>query len=101
MTPPPDLPLAPRDLLILSVLAEGPLHGYGIIRANLYRVLRPMTRYAWIEEAEDEAWDAVRRRTYRITRTGGVVLRAEVSRLERLLGHGRPALAGGGRRGSA
>jgi hypothetical protein len=27
------LPLAPRDLLILAVLAEGPLHGYGIIKA--------------------------------------------------------------------
>ena len=111
MTPPPELPLAPRDLLILSVLAEGPLHGYGIIRAveersesgvlldpaNLYRVLRRMTRDDWIEEAEEDAGDAGRRRTYRITRTGGAVLRAEVSRLERLLGHVRPALAGGRR----
>ena len=48
------LPLAPRDLLILVVLAEGPSHGYGLIKAveerseagvlldpaNLYRVLR-------------------------------------------------------------
>jgi DNA-binding PadR family transcriptional regulator len=60
------LPLAPRDLLILSVLAEGPLHGYGIIKAvelrsrsgvlldpaNLYRVLRRMRRVGWISEAE-------------------------------------------------
>ena len=52
------LPLAPRDLLILSVLSDGPSHGYGIIRAveersdagvlldpaNLYRVLRRMSR---------------------------------------------------------
>jgi DNA-binding PadR family transcriptional regulator len=59
------LPLAPRDLLILSVLAEGPLHGYGIIKAveirsesgvlldpaNLYRVLRRMREVGWIEEA--------------------------------------------------
>jgi DNA-binding PadR family transcriptional regulator len=58
------LPLAPRDLLILSVLAEDPLHGYGIIKAverrsqsgvlldpaNLYRVLRRMRRVGWIED---------------------------------------------------
>jgi DNA-binding PadR family transcriptional regulator len=59
------LPLAPRDLLIMAVLAEGPLHGYGIIKsvearseagvlldpANLYRVLRRMRRMGWIEES--------------------------------------------------
>jgi DNA-binding PadR family transcriptional regulator len=108
------LPLAPRDLLILSVLSQGPLHGYGIVRAvtersdsgvlldpaNLYRVLRRMTRDGWIVETEDESEDAARRRTYAITRTGQSVLRAEVSRLERLLGTVRPALANGGRRRS-
>ena len=59
------LPLAPRDLLILAVLAEGPLHGYGIIKAvelrsesgvlldpaNLYRVLRRMRETGWIRES--------------------------------------------------
>ena len=59
------LPLAPRDLLILAVLGEGPLHGYGIIKAvevrsragvlldpaNLYRVLRRMREVRWIREA--------------------------------------------------
>jgi len=63
------LPLAPRDLLILAVLAENPLHGYGIIKAvetrsesgvlldpaNLYRVLRRMNRLRWIREALPEA----------------------------------------------
>jgi DNA-binding PadR family transcriptional regulator len=62
------LPLAPRDLLILSVLAEGPLHGYGIIKAvearsqsgvyldpaNLYRALRRMRKAGWIREGEPE-----------------------------------------------
>ena len=60
------LPLAPRDLLILAVLAEGPHHGYGIIKAvearsqsgvlldpaNLYRVLRRMRHLGWIREAK-------------------------------------------------
>ena len=99
------LPLAPRDLLILSVLAEGPLHGYGLIKAvearsqagvfldpaNLYRVLRRMTRLGWIREAGAEA----RRRTYEITQIGRALLASEIARLERLLRHVRPALADG------
>jgi DNA-binding PadR family transcriptional regulator len=101
------LPLAPRDLLILAVLAEGPLHGYGLIKAvearsragvlldpaNLYRVLRRMKGLGWIREAEG-ASDG-RRRTYEITPDGGEVLRAELARLERLLDQARPAVAGG------
>ena len=108
------LPLAPRDLLILSVLSQGPLHGYGIVRAvaersdsgvlldpaNRYRALRRMTRDGWVEETESAVEDAPRRRTYAITRVGESVLRAEVMRLERLLGHVRPSLAEGRRGGS-
>ena len=99
------LPLAPRDLMILSVLAEGPLHGYGIIKAvedrsrsgvlldpaNLYRVLRRMKRVGWISESEADA----RRKTYTITRDGHLLLKAELARLERLLRQARPALANG------
>jgi DNA-binding PadR family transcriptional regulator len=102
----PNLPLAPRDLLILTVLAGGPLHGYGLVKAveersrsgvlldpaNLYRTLRRMRRDGWIEEV---AGDDERRRTFGITGAGRSVLRAEVERLERLLGQARPALAGG------
>jgi len=98
------LPLAPRDVLVLAVLAEGPLHGYGIIKAvegrassgvhldpaNLYRVLRRMRALAWIEEADDAE---ERRRTHRITVRGRAVLRAELARLEELLAQARPAVA--------
>jgi DNA-binding PadR family transcriptional regulator len=100
------LPLAPRDLLILAVLAEGPSHGYGLIKAveerseagvlldpaNLYRVLRRMRTLEWIEEAggrED------RRRVHQITANGKDILMAELGRLDRLLGQARPALADG------
>lgn len=116
------LPLAPRDLLILSVLAEGPLHGYGLIKAvetrsesgvlldpaNLYRVLRRMRKGGWIREAvgrrngqagADD--DAGRRKTYEITGFGRSLLRAEVARLERLLRSTRPALADGSAPGGA
>jgi DNA-binding PadR family transcriptional regulator len=98
------LPLAPRDLLILAVLAEAPRHGYGLIRAveersrsgvlldpaNLYRSLRRMRADGWIDELEP---GEERRRTYRITPGGRAILRGEVERLELLLGQVRPALA--------
>ena len=101
-----NLPLAPRDLLILAVLAEGPSHGYGLIKsvearsqsgvlldpANLYRVLRRMVRLGWIRQSS--VGDDSRRRTYEIESYGLLVLRAEVERLERLLEHARPAVAG-------
>ena len=109
------LPLAPRDLLILAVLGEGPLHGYGIIKAveersrsgvlldpaNLYRVLRRMRKVGWIREdvsAETRPQGGEgdpRRKTYRITAMGRSILSAEVARLERLLSITRPALADG------
>ncbi len=100
------LPLAPRDLLILAVLAEGPSHGYGLIKAveersqsgvlldpaNLYRVLRRMRDLGWIA-VEDE--DGSRRRVHRITDRGRAIVSAELARLERLLDQARPALADG------
>ena len=101
------LPLAPRDLLILSVLAASPLHGYGIIKAveersesgvlldpaNLYRCLKRMRQDGWIDEVPAEAAEQ-RRRTYRITAAGRRILSSEVERLERLLGQVGPALRG-------
>lgn len=103
-------PLAPRDLLVLAVLAEAPQHGYGIIKAveersshdvlldpaNLYRSLRRMQADGWIDEARRAPGDD-RRRTYRITARGRAILTAEVTRLEGLLRGLRPSLAGGKR----
>ena len=96
------LPLSPRDLLVLLVLGDGPLHGYGILKAveersrsgvlldpaNLYRTLRRMRRDGWIEEVED-ADPAGRRRVFRITRLGRRVAVAEVARLERVVAWAR------------
>ena len=98
------LPLAPRDLLILVVLAEGPSHGYGLIKeveerseagvlldpANLYRVLRRMRGLGWIEE---DGEGGERRRVHRITEEGRAIVSAELRRLERLLIQARPVLA--------
>jgi DNA-binding PadR family transcriptional regulator len=99
--------LAPRDLLILAVLADGPSHGYGIIKAaedrsghdvlldpaNLYRCLRRMSADGWIDELAARTADE-RRRTYRITAAGRAILRAEAQRLESLLRGLHPSLAG-------
>jgi DNA-binding PadR family transcriptional regulator len=101
------LPLAPRDLMVLAVIAEGPIHGYGLIKAvetrssagvlldpaNLYRVLRRMKGLGWIQEAQKST--AERRRTYEITRRGRSLLAAELARLELLLEQARPAVAHG------
>jgi len=119
------LPLAPRDLLILAVLAEGPAHGYGIIKAvesrsasgvfldpaNLYRVLRRMRGLGWIRETREgclrpamgdapetprsEGGAGPPRRTYAITASGSSLLASELARLERLLMQAKPALAAG------
>lgn len=101
-------PLAPRDLLILAVLAERPLHGYGIIKAvedrstdgvlldpaNLYRALRRMRRDGWIAEADGKGPDP-RRRSFRLTPLGRTVLSSEVRRLEVLLDTVKPNTAAG------
>jgi DNA-binding PadR family transcriptional regulator len=100
------LPLNPRELVILASLVDGPLHGYGIIKAveersesevlldpaNLYRVLRRMRSVGWIEEiaAPDEE---ERRKTYALTKSGKQVVAAELGRLERLIGRTRMALS--------
>ncbi len=105
------LPLNPRDLLVLTVLLDGPLHGYGIIKAveeqsdagvlldpaNLYRVLRRMRTAGWIDEATGDAASGAddRRRTYKLTKGGREVVAAELRRLKRLLGDTLPALAEG------
>lgn len=107
-------PLTPRDLLVLSALARGPVHGYGIIKAveedsgplldpgNLYRVLRRMRRDGWVDDAPEsdshlEPSDGGgRRRRYRLTSRGRAVLQDEVERLEGLLARVRPALPGRG-----
>src|SRR5688572_6697019 len=98
------LPLNPRELVILAALIDGPLHGYGIIKAvedrsgqevlldpaNLYRVLRRMRSVRWIEEA---AHGDERRKTYALTREGRQVVAAELGRLGRLLERALPALS--------
>ncbi len=92
-------PVQPRDYLILFALADGELHGHGILKsveeqsggvvfdpANLYRSLRKLERNGQVAEVEERAAtdDGRRRRYYRLTPLGSEVLIAEAGRLVRL-----------------
>jgi DNA-binding PadR family transcriptional regulator len=89
------LPLKPLEFLVLAVLEEGPLHGYGIVQrieartegvvevrpGDLYRVLyRLVKRKLLGSKAEDE-----RRTSYSLTFLGRRVLEAEASLLRNVV----------------
>ena len=94
------LPLHPLEIRILLAVTEGPVHGYRIVSsieesgptwnrifpANLYRRIRTLIRDGLMEEVEPVAGDPVSRRKYfRITKLGRVVLAEESSRMRALL----------------
>ena len=72
------------ELAVLSVLAEGPLHGYEIAKrierqtqgtlrfnlASLYPLLYRMERRGWLKAAWDEPAGGRRRRYYRLEEEG-------------------------------
>ncbi|MGH7507035.1 MAG: PadR family transcriptional regulator [Longimicrobiales bacterium] len=103
------LPLHPFELRILLVLAEGPAHGYPIIKsieerdgswkrvlpANLYRRLRDMRARGLVEEVNAPAGapdDERQRRTYALTELGRRVAVAEARRLDTLVADARRVL---------
>ena len=93
------LALTPAVLDIMLALADGELHGYGIMRevkrrtagkrrlgpGTLYRSLGQMEQRGWVVESEerpDPHLDDQRRRYYRLTELGRKIAVAEVERLE-------------------
>jgi DNA-binding PadR family transcriptional regulator len=96
------LPLTPRVFHVLLALADGPLHGYGVILAvqeltgglivlrtgTLYILLRRLLTQRLIEESDDRPGpdeDDERRRYYTLTALGRAVLQAESARLQSVL----------------
>jgi DNA-binding PadR family transcriptional regulator len=89
--------LKPADFHILLALAQGPRHGYGIMKevdsesrgavrleiGSLYRLLARLLETGLIEDAAADADE--RRRFYRITRTGRRTLKTEAERLAGLV----------------
>lgn len=103
------LPLHPFELRILLVLAEGPAHGYPIIRVieerdgswkrvlpgNLYRRLRDMRARGLVEEVKAPAGtpdDERQRRTFALTELGRRVAVAEARRLDALVADAKRVL---------
>jgi DNA-binding PadR family transcriptional regulator len=93
------LPLQPRDYLVLFALAEGPGHGYAILKsiesssggvpfdpANLYRSLRRLAREGLVMQVSERERGAggPPRRSYSLTALGRRVLAAEATRLASL-----------------
>jgi DNA-binding PadR family transcriptional regulator len=100
------LPLTPVAFEILLALADGELHGYGILQeverrssgtvslhaGTLYRALARLLESELIEElsaAPDPTNDDERRRYYRLTTRGIAVAKSEIGRLEGLLAAAR------------
>ena len=100
MTAETRLPLTPLSFQILVAVADGPRHGYGIIKEIEKATGEPMksstgTLYLAIERLEQEGLleerpsrDA-RRRFYRLTALGRANAVAEAKRLATLLGVAR------------
>jgi DNA-binding PadR family transcriptional regulator len=98
----PPAPLSPAVFHILLALAEGPCHGYAIMRdveartdgvvrvgpGMLYGSIKWLLADEWIEEVpppRGAGSDADRRRYYTLTSTGRVMLKAEAERLQAAL----------------
>ena len=95
------LPLPVSQLHILMALATGDKHAYAIMRevqdftdgavtmgpGTLYGAVKQMLKAGLIEESDerpDPEMDDLRRRYYRLTDLGNLVLDAEVARMEQL-----------------
>lgn len=104
-------PLSPHRFHILTALADRDLHGSGIVRdvltqtsdrlrlwpATLYGTLEELERDGLIQElrgADRPAGVSERRRYYRMTEAGQVVLQEETVRLGSLVAIAQNRLAG-------
>ena len=103
------LPLTPRVYHVLLALADGPLHGYGVILAvqqltenvivmrtgTLYILLRRLLDQRLIVECDERPGpdeDDERRRYYKLTDLGRGVLEAESRRLQSVVAAARRTL---------
>ncbi|MFC4050028.1 PadR family transcriptional regulator [Actinomadura syzygii] len=95
---------ADAQMLVLTVLADRPLHGYAVNTAiegltgrrlgpgSLYGALSRLEARGLIEPAGQEADAKERHRTMRITGTGRETLRAELEQMARVSQAGLRAL---------
>lgn len=97
----PAPPLSEAVFFILLSLAEGPLHGYGILKSvqhlsgrrvqlstgTLYGALKRMMDQDWIARVDDPQPNLTgrERKAYILTQLGRNILKLETSRLQQLL----------------
>ena len=94
------LPLTEATLFILLSLAQGPQHGYAILKevealsdgrvvlstGTLYGALKRMLDAGWLERLEEPEPEGRERKAYRLTGFGRQLLEAETARLRSLAG---------------
>ncbi|WP_020390501.1 PadR family transcriptional regulator [Kribbella catacumbae] len=103
--------LTESQYFLLAALLDGPLHGYGIIKATeqatdgrlrlavgtLYGALERLERAGLVEADHEEIVDGRARRYYRLTDDGGAMLQREALRLQQaaavVIGRARTAEA--------
>jgi DNA-binding PadR family transcriptional regulator len=93
------LPLSPATLHVLLALANGDLHGYGILLevarqsggqyrigpGTLYDNLKKLLAAGLVEESAADSLEASPRRRYHLSEMGSGVLAAEIERLAGVL----------------
>ena len=93
------LPLTPAMFHVLVALADGPTHGYAIMKeverltdgavrlstGTLYGIIKRLLADGLIREGASRGRDEARRRSYDLTPFGRDVARAEAARLEHTL----------------
>jgi len=89
-------PLTPVVFHVLLALADGPLHGYAIMKrveedsglfmgpGTVYGALQRLEEAGWIRETDAAPADARRGSAFALTEAGQAALRAEGARLGRL-----------------
>jgi DNA-binding PadR family transcriptional regulator len=100
-------PLQEPTFLILTALAAGPLHGYGVIQevtslsegrvvlrpGTLYGALDRLAEQGLVAQSGEEVVDGRLRRYYLLTDAGATLLREEAARLAANAAHARRRLS--------
>jgi len=93
-------PLKPVEFLVLAILENGPLHGYGIVQemisrtegrisprpGDLYRILYRLDQWGLLVPDDHQTSDDERRSYYRLTDLGERVLLSEAEFLTKMAG---------------
>jgi DNA-binding PadR family transcriptional regulator len=104
-----DLPLRETTFFIVLCLADGPKHGYAILKdvetlsqgrivlstGTLYGALKRLLEQAWIERQDDDETAGRDRKSYALTEHGRRILQAETERLANMASLGKQVLQGG------